>query len=296
MEEGSVVDQLLYGGSTYECLRSVVMKSGKRKGERVTADSWSTGDAQAFKAEVRARGGIPMLAHELAEGERQAETTHECLADNGCQLGAPGVHPQVEFLWTTPDGIAKSGRLDILQVFPDGTWRIIDTKLSASCNPDWLDRQVQAMRWDVQAAAYREGAIHATCNDLIRDSGDRQQGASVLLPAEGDAPESKQRIVLPELAIDNFRGHFIVVCDKQHQPMCTWNPLSELYMQCGERRWAELCDRWERCLAADEWPAFQGRELEPPGWYVRSLFGDDDKAAGATDDLGFDDEGLEVVE
>lgn len=271
MEDGALVDQLLYGGHTYCEVDACTYRSGPRKGEQFEAEDWTSADAQEQRKAARERGQICALRHEVDAAMLQKQSLIDALLDEGIDLVSkhsrmmggtvplasdksvppdPDIYTQPKILWTSPDGVKCEGTLDILIVRADMRWSIVDTKLSARADAEWAEKQTVDMGWHVQAWAYREAVI---------------QGLG--------------------LDPDKFDGYALAICEKRSGlAMSAVHWLEDMFLHCGEKEW-DLCKaRWAEALVTNEWPGVSGGKIYPPGYYVSRLF-DRVDSAGA-DDLG----------
>lgn len=157
MNRGSLVDQLVFGGSQFEVVEAR-LKSGKRKGELAT--NWQCQEAQEKKEDIESRGWIPCLEHELAEASDLAGRIRAELILLDLDLRRPGVQIQRRIKWTTLGGVEAEGAVDAL-LETDRWVHTFDLKVGESANPDHLDDQVGQMFWDMQGAAYQEACASA---------------------------------------------------------------------------------------------------------------------------------------
>ena len=286
MEDGSLVDQLLFGGGNFTEIAECTKRGGPDKGEKFQPTDYTTKDAQEQRDEIRATGRIPVLSHEVDRAIRQRDSLLAALKRAGIDLAArvgckailgdellplvddatcnacvpPGIYTQPKILWSE-GGVRMSGTLDILEVRHDRTWRIIDTKLSARSDKPWLDKQACAYGWDVQAGAYREAAFLGLGLD-------------------------------PEKCL----GYGLAVCDKASGlDMSTVHWLTDMFLRCGDEQWRLCKERWQAAVESNEWPEHADGELDPPGWYVSQLF-DGSEESGGLEDLGLDMTGIEGSE
>jgi hypothetical protein len=142
MESGSLVDQLLLGGSQFHT---------------VSANDWRTKAAKEQRDKARERGFIPVLAKDLGALETTAGRVRSRLLEHGIDLSQ--TMNQQTLAWTT-EGVDCEGTPDIILHAP--TRHVIvtaDLKVGEKCSPGDLDRQVYDMCWDVQGAAYGEAAL-----------------------------------------------------------------------------------------------------------------------------------------
>lgn len=284
MEDGALVDQILFGGHTYCEAQPCVKRSGPDKGKVFDPEDWTSADAQEQRKAARERGQVCCLKSEVDTALEQKQSLVDALAEEGIDLSnkhhrligellagdhgeqvirpAPGVYTQPRLQWTD-DGVQCEGTLDILEVRDDMTWRIVDTKLSVRCDSEWLSSQAAKMGWDVQCAAYVEACILSLG-------------------------------LLPE----DFRGYGLAVCEKRsglHMSAVHW--LEDMYVHCGEKQWDVCKERWSDAVKNDEWPGVSGGKLDPPGYHVSSIFdGVDNAGADDLSDIGLDTSGLETEE
>lgn len=287
MEDGALADQLLYGGHTYCEAQTCTKRSGPEKGATFEPEDWTSADAKEQRDAARARGQVCVLKHEVDLALIQKQGFLEALEAEGIDLfnekrvtrcmGDPLVKTQVLYSGSTPeriftqprldwrdaDGVECHGTLDILQIFGDMSWRIVDSKLSNRCDEEWVSRQAAEMGWDVQHGAYFEGCV--LCLGLDPDK---------------------------------FRGHGLAVCDKRSklsQAAVWW--LEDMFLHCGQEQWKRCKEVWKSAVEKDEWPGVLGGKLSPPGYYVSRIF--DAVDSPGADDLsavGIDTSGLETEE
>ena len=273
MEDGALVDQLLYGGTTYTEVGTCTKRSGPDKGKPFDPEDWTSADAQEQRAAARERGQVCCLKSEVDAALAQKQSLIDALQDDGIDLVngvnrlqgdlldtwnekagaylplAPGVYTQPRVHWTSEDGVQCAGTLDILEVFAAGHWRIIDTKLSMRADEEWLSKQAADMGWDVQCGAYKEACERGLNLD-------------------------------PAL----FRGYAIAVCEKRSKLwMSAVHWLEDIFIHCGDEQWRRCKLAWADAVKNDEWPGVTGGKLSPPGYYVSRVFDTADSAAA--DDL-----------
>lgn len=151
MEKGSLVHQLVLGGFQFHTLQAK-LASGPNKGQPAT--NFQCTAAREEADEVRARGFIPVFAHELEELELLASNVRSTLLEFGVVLEQ--CEREQTHQWTSPDGIECEGTPDLRRVGP-----VIDTfdlKVGCTANPDNWDAKLYADGADIQAAAYEEQA------------------------------------------------------------------------------------------------------------------------------------------
>lgn len=287
MEDGALVDQLLYGGHTYCEAQVCVKRSGPDKGAQFEPEDWTSADAKEQRDAARSRGQVCALKHEVDLALRQKQSLLEALEAEGIDLfnekmvtrcmGDPLVASQVFFsgpkrarvftqpliLWRDAEGVECQGTLDILEVFADLSWRVVDTKLSARADEEWVSKQASDMGWDTQQGAYFDACVLGLNLD----------------------PEK-------------FKGHALAVCEKRSKlSMSAVYWLEDIFLHCGQEQWRRCKSVWKDALEKDEWPGLLGGKLSPPGYYVSKLF--DSVDSPGADDLslvGLDTSGLETEE
>lgn len=150
---------------------------------------------------------------------------------SACGVDLDKCDKEIERFWTSPEGIKCKGTPDAR--FYGNVVVTLDPKFGETANPNDLDRKVFDMGYDIQAAAYEE---EYRCNG-------------------GNRP---------------YR-HLLVSTETEEPFCCTVNPLSEVYMTIGRRRWAQAKAVWKRCLGTREWPEYESRELVPPDYVLRKM-------------------------
>jgi hypothetical protein len=151
MEKGSLVHQLVLGGVQLHTM-TATLSSGPNKGQRAT--NFQCKAAQEEAEEVRARGFIPVFAHELEELEELARNVRGALAMAGVNIDK--CEREQTHQWTSPDGVECEGTPDLRRVGP-----VVDTfdlKVGFTANPDIWDKKFCDDGADIQAAAYEEQA------------------------------------------------------------------------------------------------------------------------------------------
>lgn len=273
MLQGSLVDQLLFGGGSYHELEPCTYRSGPNKGKRFDPEDYSSADAREQRDAILSSGGIPALKNEVDTAREQAESLRYALMRNGVDLyngvvrclgeEILGDEPRYS-VYTQPliRWPGCEGTLDILQL-GEKSWRIIDTKVSQRADEEWLSRQAAAMGWDVQAGAYIEACVEGLGLDPER-----------------------------------FAGYGIAVVEKSsglHMASVRW--LTDMFMECGRAQWQRCKEIWEQLLSSGEWPGLLDGELSPPGYHVSRIFDRADTNASVDDlgDLELDLEGIEVI-
>lgn len=248
MRKGSVLDMLVFGRLDGFEVVEAFYKSGPRKGEPCI--DWQGAEARAEKERIEAAGKVAVLQPELDALEETAAIISERIralraelaAQCGVDMGAAHTMYQPTMRWTTPElGIECRGEPDIVMLFTGGpVTRIVtvDVKHTAALARDKLHRQVYAMGWDIQGAAYKEATIIA----------ESQHGKPV-----------------------HHMGHFLLLTASIAEGLpAAAVPLSPVYMEVGARRWLKAQRIWKECLDSGSWPGYSESPVEPNQYVVRS--------------------------
>ena len=200
-----------------------------KEGEPVT--DWRTKAAQVERDEARARGKIPLLAHQAPEVAAmiQAATAQLAVHKDACNVFRAG-KPEQTLTWQEEGGIWCRARLDWLS---DSRLKIADYKTtSGSANPETISRLMIASGWDIQAAFY------------IR-------GLNALHPPGAYTREF--RFVIQE----TFPPY--TLCVVGLAPEWQWS---------GHSKVTRAIELWRKCLAEDHWPGYPDRTVYPdlPKW------------------------------
>jgi hypothetical protein len=241
MAAGSLVDYVLFGRTDRFEVVDARYKTGKRQG--MPAEDWQCGEAQEQADLIRARGLLPVLECELEAAEDEAAPVRRKLDAMSRERGGMLLE-QPKMTWTSELGVECEGTPDVvlLEHVQGTTWvTVIDIKRTDQ-RMNKLARQVHAMGWDVQAAAYREGALYN--ERLSRNVG-------------GDAD-----VV--------YRGHIILSVDPAGETEPCARPLEPMYLEIGRRRWERAQTIWNQCLDTDSWPGYEEKPIAAPFYIERS--------------------------
>jgi len=241
MRRGSLVDQLVFGGANYQVVNAK-LKSGPRKGQ--VADDWMGTEAKEQRAEILARGMLPVLPCELEKAQVVAGRVKSILLE--ADFAPERCRSQNTLTWTTSLGVDAEGTPDFYHVLssaaagrgPDELGNTppmrvdtFDLKVVESCNPDYLDKHVADMGWDIQGAAYQE-AVHKNWSTV------QQRGNHYILAIEAESLVA-------------------VLC-----------PLSEAYLELGNIRWQRAQRIWQECIETNTWRGYKSRPLVPPSFII----------------------------
>lgn len=146
---GSAVHSLVLGGPGVVYCGEVELRSGKRKGEKFSAEDWATSDAKAFRDEARKSGSIPLLETQREVVERAASSAIELLKSLG-----EGT-PEATMIWQLTNGVWCRGRADWLTEFRD-----IDLKTCDDADAhEWARRSIRSCNLDIQAGLRNIGHL-----------------------------------------------------------------------------------------------------------------------------------------
>lgn len=148
MEKGTLVDQLVFGGSNFHVIE---------------ADSYRTKKAQEERDTARASGMVPVLAEEYEPARKLAGSIKSRLLMEGIDI--EGCHKQQTLQWTSAEGVECEGTPDLY--FDCVT---IDLKVGHTANPDKLEQHVYEMGYHIQGAAYQE-AVGSTAPIAMKGRG-----------------------------------------------------------------------------------------------------------------------------
>lgn len=245
MDEGSLLDYLVFGlNDRYEVV-DARYKSGPRQGEPVT--DWTSKDAQEQRRAIRERGLLPVLDCEYDALLPAAQAIKARILELADEMA--GGHPrsilyQPKLEWTSSLGVECEGTPDVaIAVHLRDVTKLctIDVKHSAALRPAKMQRQVFDMGWDVQAAAYAEGVVF--CEEHMGDG--------------GRAAFHMDHVILATSSLE-----------LKMRPIA--RRLSDAYMQIGRNRWAKAQAKWKMCLESGDWPGYSEDPIEPSHYLVRT--------------------------
>ena len=241
MERGSLFDYLVFGlDQKYEII-DARYRSGDREGEQCT--DWTAKDAQLAGKDARKRGLLPVLPCEIDAAMPQAQRARVRFA----QLAEKDLvfaHPKLR--WRTEGlDLAAEGEPDWVLLNPDsGVYRTVDLKRVASVNPRRLQRQISEMCWDVQGAAYKEGA-RVFCREELG-----------LLGRGHVSP--------------HYGGHWLIACEDSGIGLVHVAPLDPVFQEIGHRRWCRAQHQWNVAVSTDCWPAYPEEPIGPSLYVTRT--------------------------
>ena len=139
MEKGTLVDQLVFGGSNFHV---------------IDADSYRTKKAQEERDTARENGMVPVLADEFEPARKLAGNIKSRLMMEGIDLEK--CEKQKTIQWTSAEGVECEGTPDLF-MFQGLT--TIDLKVGHTANPDRLEQHLYDQGWHIQGAAYQEAVL-----------------------------------------------------------------------------------------------------------------------------------------
>lgn len=123
----------------------------------VDADDWRTKAAKEQRAEIRAAGGVPVLAAELDVVKAMAAAIREHPIASALLTPADGT-PEASLFWTdNRSGVTLRGRLDWLPNSADGRMIVVDYKSGKSADPQQFARAAANYGYHMQAPWYLDG-------------------------------------------------------------------------------------------------------------------------------------------
>jgi hypothetical protein len=236
MDAGSLVDYVLFKRTDLFEVVDARYKSGPRQGE--PAADWTCGEAREQAEEIRARGLLPVLECELDAAEEEAAPVRKRLDE---LVGGNTLFEQPKLLWVSTLGVECAGTPDAVIVEHSAGVRlltVVDIKRTDQ-RLKKLQRQVYEMGWDVQAAAYEEGALYC----------ERQMGG----------PDD---IVL-------YQRHVILTVDGVAPPCA--RELEPFYREIGRRRWEKAQRIFRECVDSGNWPGYPETPIEASYYLVRTM-------------------------
>lgn len=187
-----------------------------------TWGNYRTKAAQEAKAAALAEGKLPLLCHEKMEYDAIIEAWNDHLRKKGIEFKGKS---QVKLEWANPEsGTPCKGRPDHL-IVDEASGIIYDLKSCTDASDEATDRQIVKYGYDVQHAAYLEGAS----------------------------------LAYPQAA-GNFK--FLFIFAEVDRPWAVnVRPFGGSMAELGDRKWQRACRIWARCLKENRFP---GYELQNP--------------------------------
>lgn len=223
MERGTAAHRLLLGTGPELCV--------------VDAKDWRTRAAQEEAAEIRARGGVPLLPDQMQAAREMADALHANETARALFDSARGGKPEQSLFWPDPDfGIWRRCRFDWLPDL-DGPMPIAaDYKtIARSADDRSVQRAVTDFRYFMQAPWYSDGVA----------------------------------------AITGLEIPFVFVFQETSPPyLVRVVQLSDAAMTAGRRWNAAACERFRDCTQAGVWPGHDDEVLtiDLPPWAARGDF------------------------
>lgn len=190
----------------------------------IDADSFLTKAAKQARDDARAAGKTPVLLKELARAEMIADAARAFVAlAPGCEQAFSPEHgrPEVAMVWRDATGAMCRSLVDWMPNDRRVLWDIKTTARSA--NPAGAGRLIANHGYELQAAFYERGLVHLE-------------------------PELAGRV--------RFRWLFVEI---EPPFACSVIEMDGLGLSVGRRKVSAALDLWNRCRAADLWPAYPPR-------------------------------------
>lgn len=246
MDQGSLLDYLVFGQSDRYEVVDAVYRSGPREGQQ--CDDWTGKEARQARDEVRSRGLLPALQCEVDVLQEAAAAIKARLVRLYAELSGDTVGPwsvsyQPKIEWTSALGVECEGTPDALLIVERSAmtqvWTI-DVKHTAFLQQAKFERQIHAQGWDLQGAAYAEASVAFA----------HQEGFENASHVE-----------------------HIIVCSSAVNlgipPPA--RPLEPAYLAVGRRQWEKAQRLWQECLDSGRWPSYPEKPAAPPMYVVRTL-------------------------
>jgi hypothetical protein len=181
-----------------------------------------TKDGKAERAEVRARGAVPLKPEEYDAVKEMAAALRSHETAGGIFNPERGHAERSLFWYDERFGIWRRARYDFSTVLSDGRFAIVDYKSTKSADPDRIPFALYDFGYYTQDPYYLDGA--------------RALGLADPDPAA---------------------SAFIFVFQEKTPPY----PVTVVEIAPPDREWGRLkvaagLDRYARCLAADDWPEY----------------------------------------
>lgn len=245
MDQGSLLDYLVFGQDDRYEIVDAVYRSGPREGEQ--CEDWTGKEARQARDEIRSRGLLPVLSVELDALQPAADAIRgrlEALHNRLCPLDASGpivYQPHIE--WTSALGIECEGTPDAVIIVElsamTQVWTI-DVKHTAFMQQAKFERQIHQQGWDLQGAAYAEAAVAYAHQEGFQNATHIEH----IIVAS-----SAVNLGIPPPA----------------------RPLEPSYLAVGARQWKKAQLLWQECLDTDTWPSYPEKPAAPPMYVVRTL-------------------------
>jgi hypothetical protein len=184
----------------------------------VDAENWRTNAAKDAANEARARGAVPILAHEMAEVEAMAAALREHPVASRLLINGGGT-PEASLFWRDePTKVMRRARLDMLPPATSGRMIVPDYKSAVSAAPTKFGNSAADYGYHMQASTYIEAV---TTLGLAEDV------AFVFVVQEKTAPYLVSVVELDSLAL-----------------------------RIGRHQNRKAVDLYLDCQTKDEWPAW----------------------------------------
>lgn len=210
---------------------ALLLRQPVENAEIINADNYKKKSVQSERKEAKEAGKLVVL-------QREIDSLYIGLAQMRRNLSAAGIEldgdAEMTVIWnadcpcrTRMDHISRNRQT------------ILDLKCTESANPQFLERHIVDMCYDVQAAAEIEAV-------------------------ETILPELEGRVSFADVFIEIEEPFFVVVADH-----------SESMLSLGRARWARAKRKWMDCLETNTWEGFSNRMIvHAPNYAMNREFGD----------------------
>lgn len=182
----------------------------------IECSDWRKPANRELRDKYRSEGKLAVSRAMFEEAMAASLVLGQKLVDRGFPLRG---RSEVSFKWTetASDGtiVPCRARFDHL----DGP-EIIDLKITESANPDFLEKQIVRMGYDIQRAAYERGLAQ----------------------------------IVPEY---QGRSRFTLLFCEREPPYCiTPMRMTGSLRQLGDMKWQRAVNTWAQCLNTNQWPEY----------------------------------------
>ena len=200
--------------------------------EVIGFDNYKTKAAQDARNNSKEDGKLVVLKRELDELYIGLEPMRKNLAEAGVVL--TGGHAEATAIWER-DCMCRT-RMDHIS---EDLCTIVDLKCTENANPQFLERHIIDMGYDIQAAAEIESI------ETLR-------------------PELEGRVRFADVFIELEAPYFVVVADH-----------TESMLELGRARWNRARRKWIECLETNVWAGFTNRIMvHAPNYAMNKEFGE----------------------
>jgi hypothetical protein len=206
MDLGSLVDQMVFGGSGWHT---------------IDAENYRTKKAQQERDAAYERGQVPVLSKDVEAAQRLAGRIRSRLLEEGIDLN--NCWKQRSMRWSSSPLLVECEGTPDLAILHPSEWVTVDLKVGERTDPVHLGNHVVNQGWHIQAAAYQEAGFQ-TYPDIDR------RGRHLILAAETSGAQLVQLHPLSEMMMDMGRH--------------AWERAQRIWMDCQRKNeWPEYESR-----------------------------------------------------